>query len=107
MPLHHISINVVDIDKARDFYVAALKPLGYKITMSLLDGKVLGFGGMCGPDFWLASVDTPSADGSEVRHKDLPESNVKSVEKAPSGRVHIAFGASNRQKVREFYKAAM
>lgn len=106
MPLNHIGITVVDIEQARDFYVAALKPLGYKIVMKLLDGKVLGFGGMCGPDFWLASVDTPNADGSEVRHKDLPSVD-KPIAKSPTGRAHIAFSACSRQKVREFHEAAM
>lgn len=106
MPLNHISITVADINKARDFYVAALKPLGYKIVMNIADGKVLGFGGMCGPDFWLASVDSPNADGSEVRHKDL-QGGEKPVEKSATGRVHIAFSASSRQKVREFHETAM
>jgi len=98
MSLNHIGLTVIDIDKVRDFYVAALKPLGYKITMNFMEGKVLGFGARCGPDFWLASVDVP---GAEV------EGDQKPVPKAPTGRVHIAFGASNRKKVREFYEAAI
>ena len=105
MPLSHISINVTDIDKARDFYVAALKPLGYKISMSFYDGKVLGFGGMCGPDFWLTSVDTPDSNGSDVRVGVLDEK--KPAMKEATGRMHVAFQACNRQKVRAFYEAAM
>lgn len=98
MSLNHIGLTVVDIDKVRDFYVSALKPLGYRITMNFSDGKVLGLGGKCGPDFWLASIDMPY---SEV------QGDTKPVPKTPTGRVHIAFGASSRQKVREFYDAAM
>jgi catechol 2,3-dioxygenase-like lactoylglutathione lyase family enzyme len=107
MPLSHIGINVTNIDKARDFYVAALKPLGYKITKNFADGQVLGFGGRCGPDFWLASVDSPSSDGSDVRVGQVGGDTKKPSTKAPTGRVHIAFQACNRQKVREFYQAAM
>src|SRR5260221_7543413 len=106
MTLSDICITVADINIARDFYVAALKPLGYKIVMNFADGKVLGFGGMCGPDFWLASVDSPNADGSEVRHKDL-QGGEKPIEKPATGRAHIAFSASSRQKVREFHETAM
>jgi len=109
MPVHHVSINVSDINKAREFYVAALKPLGYKIVMNLGD-QVLGFGGLCGPDFWLVSLDAPHADGSEARHGNGNE-KCERVEtqgkREPTGRVHIAFSASNRQKVREFHEAAM
>ncbi len=108
MPVHHVSINVSDINKAREFYVAALKPLGYKIVMNLGD-QVLGFGGLCGPEFWLVSLDAPHADGSEVRHGNGNfEDQIKTQGKRePTGRVHVAFSASNRQKVREFHEAAM
>lgn len=94
MPLHHISLNVVDIDKAREFYLAALKPLGYKLEMSFQEGKVLGFGIGWSYDFWLASCDAENAKGEN-----------KSSE--PTGPTHIAFAASNREQVRKFYEAAM
>ena len=104
MPLNHISINVADIDKMREFYLAALKPLGYRVVMEF-DGKIVGMGGSFIPDFWLASLDAPSADGSETRHKD--PNSLKPDNRSPTGRMHIAFSASSRQKVREFYAAAM
>jgi len=108
MPLKHILINVADIDKMREFYVAALKPVGYKVVMDYFDGKVVGMGvSLSVPDFWLSSLDCPSADGSETRHKDMNPDTVKPGNKSPTGKMHIAFGASNRQKVREFYDAAM
>ncbi|KAF8249046.1 Glyoxalase/Bleomycin resistance protein/Dihydroxybiphenyl dioxygenase [Wilcoxina mikolae CBS 423.85] len=44
MPIHHISLNVRDIEEATAFYTAALKPLGYKMRMEFLDGEVRGFG---------------------------------------------------------------
>ena len=107
MPLNHISINVADIDKTREFYIAALKPLGYRVVMNYFDGKVVGMGGSFVPDFWFSSLDAPSADGSETRHKDINPDSVKPGNKTPTGMMHIAFGASSRQKVREFYDAAM
>jgi len=104
MPLSHVCINVADINQARDFYLAALKPLGYRVIMNFGD-KLLGLGGgMCGPDFWLAALDAPSADGSNSRHKNL---DMKPGDRIATGRMHVAFGASNRKKVREFYEAAI
>lgn len=94
MPLHHISLNVVDIDKAREFYLAALKPLGYKLAMSFQEGKVLGFGVGWSYDFWLASCDAENAKGEKKSS-------------GPTGPTHIAFAASNREQVRKFYEAAM
>ncbi len=94
MPLHHVSLNVADIDKSREFYLAALKPLGYKLAMSFQEGKVLGFGVGWSYDFWMASCDATNAKGE----KNSP---------SPTGTVHIAFAASNRKQVRKFYEAAM
>jgi len=107
MPLHHISINVSDMDKSLKFYLAALKPLGYRAKMDFFDGKIVGMGGIV-PDFWLTSLDAPCADGSETRHKDIMmDESTKLGNRSPTGPMHIAFGASSRQKVREFYEAAM
>ncbi|KAJ3509100.1 hypothetical protein NLJ89_g5391 [Agrocybe chaxingu] len=110
MPIHHISLNVANIEEARDFYLAALKPLGYKVTMSLIDGKVLGMGTGWGPDFWLASTDAPCADGSHTRHDmSTPTGVTEQVEKktGKTGEMHIAFAAKNREQVRQFHKAAI
>lgn len=111
MPLHHIGINAADIKESRDFYLAALKPLGYKIKLEFLDGEVLGFGTGYSADFWLAGPNAPGADGSVKRHlKDstgdlIDRTQVKP--RAKSGPLHIAFAAKNRAQVRKFYEAAM
>lgn len=111
MPLHHIGINVADLKESRDFYLAALKPLGYKIKMEFLDGEVLGFGAGFAPDFWLAGPNAPVVNGSDKRHnKDATGdlSDRTQVEpRAKTGPLHIAFAAKNRAQVRKFYEAAM
>jgi len=108
MPLHHISINVADIKESRDFYLATLKPLGYKIKMSIVDGEVLGLGAGWGPDFWLVGPNAPSADGSNKRHSDNPTAEpTEAKPRAKTGPIHIAFSAKNRAQVRKFYEAAM
>ncbi|KAF9530111.1 glyoxalase/bleomycin resistance protein/dioxygenase [Crepidotus variabilis] len=94
MSIHHLGIVVNDIDESREFYLAALKPLGYKIFVKLFDGKVLGLGPFTGPVFWLSARNVPSPD------------EVKEL-RTPTGPIHLAFGVSNRKKVREFYDAAI
>ena len=95
MPVHHVGLSVSDIDKMRDFYLATLKPLGYSIKMSYQDGKVLGFGVGWSYDFWLATTDAVDATGTNAKAK------------VPTGPIHLAFAASNRKQVRQFYEAAM
>jgi len=111
MPLHHISINVADLDKLREFYLAALKPLGYKIKMTFLEGEVIGLGAGFAPDFWLTGPNAPGADGSDKRHnKDPTGELVDRTQVKPrvkTGPMHIAFAARNRAQVRKFYEAAM
>jgi len=48
-----------------------------------------------------------NSDGSDVRVTDIMRPDVKPVQRSPSGKLHIAFGASSRQQVRDFYEAAM
>jgi hypothetical protein len=58
MPINHIGLTVLDISTSKTWYSTALSPLGYKISMELGGGHVIGFSsGKCGPDFWLASGD--------------------------------------------------
>ncbi len=92
MSFDHVGLHVTDIEKSRQFYLTALKPLGYRVIMNLYDGKLLGLGTYCGPNFWLSSIEMQKEDGQKTQ---------------PSSNVHIAFRASNRQKVREFYEAGL
>jgi catechol 2,3-dioxygenase-like lactoylglutathione lyase family enzyme len=98
MPIHHFGFKVPDFPKTREFYLAALKPLGYKVTMTKAEGKVVGLGsGFFGADFWLVDPDV----GIEEKKTDDEKASKYSQP------LHIAFAASNRAQVREFYKAAM
>ena len=112
MPIHHVCLNVRDMDEAAAWYTAALKPLGYKVAMELADGEVKGFrsGRWCGPDMWLAGPRAPTADGSDTRHSPTApavEGGGDSVKRQPTGDCHLAFKACNRAQVRAFHEAAL
>ena len=86
--IDHSGFQVSDPAKSRNFYDAALAPLGYRVLMEIpkehTAGKVvLGYGVPPKPDFWIAEG------------------------KANEPRVHIAFRAENRKQVDEFYRAAL
>lgn len=76
--IDHISINVSDFDKARAFYVAALKPLGLAIMQDY--GTAIGMGSDY-PFLWVAHGD--------------------------AGHVHLAFRAGTPAEVDAFHKAAL
>ncbi|HEX5599686.1 MAG: VOC family protein [Pseudomonadota bacterium] len=82
--LDHIGLQVSDFARAKEFYSAALQPLGIKLQMELPNeaGGVAGFG-RCKPEFWIAAGKTPTSP------------------------FHIAFHAANRAQVDAFYKAAI
>ncbi len=78
--LDHVTLKVRDLEKAKAFYSAALKPLGYAVMMEFGSYAGLGAGK---PDFWI------TADPETVRA------------------THIAFGAKDRKVVDAFYEAAI
>lgn len=81
--IDHITLTVGDGKRAKEFYAAALKPLGYEILMEFEGAAGLGAGGK--PDFWIA--------GADATHKLAP--------------MHLAFHATSRKAVDEFYAAAI
>ncbi|HET8935118.1 MAG TPA: VOC family protein [Polyangiales bacterium] len=89
--IDHMSIQVTDYDKSKNFYLRALGPLGYTVVMELSreqipqlpSPKVGGLGEGGKPDFWLSGSDKPTT----------PQ--------------HLAFRAENRAAVDAFYKAAL
>jgi predicted lactoylglutathione lyase len=86
--IDHTGVNVSEIEKSKAFYLAALAPIGYRILMEFSkevtgSASVVGFGEPPKADFWLA-------EGAPNK----PE-------------VHVAFRASSRKQVDEFYEAAM
>ncbi|MFA6161647.1 MAG: VOC family protein [Patescibacteria group bacterium] len=79
--LDHVSLFVRDMQRAKDFYVKALKPLGYELAM---DGEdYAGFKQGDAWDFWL----------------NLGEEKAKYA--------HIGFKATSEQMVKDFYDAAL
>jgi hypothetical protein len=99
MAINHVSlpISTVHYKVTRDFYLAILKPLGYTIFME--DPTAANFCGFHskrgGPDFWLHGGGTENItlfDGDVVNRSDRP---------------HIAFEASSKALVDEWYQNAL
>jgi catechol 2,3-dioxygenase-like lactoylglutathione lyase family enzyme len=86
--IDHLGFAVRDIDRAKEFYVTALEPLGIgiliEVTPEQSGGEAhIGFGANGKPFFWIGGG------------------------KAVQGPVHIAFDAPNRATVDAFHKAAL
>lgn len=79
--IDHIGISVRDYEAGKAFYRVALAPLGYELIMEGYGWA--GFGARGKPDFWIQG-------GSQA-----------------TPRVHVAFRAEDRAKVRAFYEAAL
>ena len=83
--LNHVSIGVRNIAKAKAFYDAALKPLGYK-CLSESDGS-LGYGADA-VVLWIGTAERP-------------------VKADTSSGLHFCFDAPTRKSVDAFHKAAL
>ena len=81
--LDHITLEVHNLEKSRDFYKKVLSVLGYSILFE--EGGTVGLGADR-PMFWIAQSD-----------ETYP----------PSQSVHIAFIAESEAMVRKFYDAAL
>ncbi|HXA23748.1 MAG TPA: VOC family protein [Acetobacteraceae bacterium] len=81
----HVSIGARDIARARRFYDAALKPLGYTCLSSGEDS--LGYGAKA-PKFWVSATSHP-----------VPADDRSGL--------HICFTAPDRAAVDDFHKAAL
>ncbi len=76
----HVSISVSDVNKSKNFYIAALKTLDFKIWVD--HKEYVGFGTQDRPHFWL-NLGTKRNE------------------------VHIAFTAKDRKSVDEFYRVSL
>lgn len=95
MPVAHLGINTEKFEEIHNFYVAALKPLGYAQRFEFKDGAVRGYGPkFAAPDFWISTAPTK------------PE-EVTPGNGGATGFLHYAFSARTRNDVRAFYDAAM
>ena len=79
--IDHVTLNVADVEAAKAFYEAALKPVGYVLAMDFVGGA--GFAADGKPDFFLAERGEPSTP------------------------VHVAFQAADRKIVDAFHEAAL
>lgn len=81
--IDHLTLSSAKYEASKNFYEAALAPLGYKLVKEFgNDVAGFGFGGHL--DFWLAND----------RHTTQPV-------------FHLAFAAETRAQVDEFYRAAL
>jgi catechol 2,3-dioxygenase-like lactoylglutathione lyase family enzyme len=79
--IDHIAITVSDFEASKQFYLAALAPLGYELIMEHgISGG--GFGKDGKPDFWIQSGQA-------------------------SGPIHIALASADRTTVDQFYQVAL
>jgi catechol 2,3-dioxygenase-like lactoylglutathione lyase family enzyme len=79
--IDHVIYSVSDLAKSKDFYTAALTPIGYSLLTEW--EQFLGYGVAPKPDFWISQG----------------EPNVPAV--------HVAFRAATRAQVDAFYHAAL
>ncbi len=79
--IDHMGVNVSNFEESKQFYLAALNPLGYELIKEF-DGMA-GFGVGGEDDFWIGvgEINTP--------------------------RIHVAFRAESRERVNAFYDAAI
>lgn len=85
MPIDHVKLPISDVVASRDFYVAALAPLGFKLVYD--EPSELGFG---------------TGDGGD---DDEPLGLL--VGPMPPPRTHVAFTASDTRQVDAFHAAAV
>jgi catechol 2,3-dioxygenase-like lactoylglutathione lyase family enzyme len=83
--INHISIGVKDINAARRFYDAALKPLGYQCLSE--SAGALGYGENCA-QFWIYAAHSP-----------VPANDQSGL--------HFCFDAPSRKSVAAFHAAAL
>ena len=78
--LDHVSLNVSDAKKAKQFYIQALQPLGYSLMQEYDGGFGIGEDGESSVWAQQAKVEKPT---------------------------HLSFRAEEREQVDAFYKAAL
>ena len=86
--IDHMGFAVADLDRAKNFDVNALKPLGLRVVMEVTPQETggyagAGFGDEGKPFFWIGT-------GAK-----------------PKGGVHVAFAAGTRNQVDAFHRAAI
>ncbi len=86
--LDHVSLGVSDIERSRNFYDAALRPLGLVRIVDFGDGRGSDYG------------DAPGSTGVQF-------TITREVAIVPSAGSHLCFRAPDRMAVRAFHSAAL
>ncbi len=81
--IDHVTLHVSDYLKSKDFYAAALGPLGYAPTVEMEKWKLVGFGIDGKSDLWLVGDAAGVLAG------------------------HIAYAVESKEMVQKFYDAAL
>ena len=79
--LAHVAVNVIDLESAKNFYVGALEPLGYRVVYEE-PGRLAYLADAHGLDFGIG-------------------------QRGPVGGAHVAFECGDRATVDRFYEAAI
>ena len=91
MPIDHTSLPVSSLSASTAFYTEILKPLKYKVYMSL--PNVVGFvAPRAGPDFWITG---------SGKKKEVVEEGVKMPQ------IHVAFKGNSKSVVNEWHANAL
>ena len=94
--LDHISLRVADYHRSKEFYQAALTPLGYTLAMEGESGAGFSKGRI--PAFWIKQGEITEAAG---RAQPTPQAGCGGPQ------LHVAFAGENRAMVDAFYRAAL
>jgi catechol 2,3-dioxygenase-like lactoylglutathione lyase family enzyme len=94
--LDHISLRVMDYDRSKAFYQAALAPLGYTLALETSSGAGFRRGHI--PGFWIKQG-RPMGVATDVEPHELAGCGGSAV--------HIAFAGEDRARVDAFYRAAL
>jgi len=94
--IDHVGIRVVDYDRSKKFYAAALAPLGYTLAMETAAGAGFRRGHI--PSFWIKQGTLTGAPRSAVPHE---------LAGCGGPAVHIAFSSEDRSTVDAFHRAAL
>ena len=83
--IDHVDIVVRDLPASKEFYEAALEPLGFALVNE--DADAVGFGTEKNDDFWIRQGPQPMADRTTG--------------------IHLAFVATSNGAVDRFFEGAM
>ncbi len=96
MSLDHINLRVADYVRSREFYQAALAPLGYRLAMEGSSGAGFSKGPI--PAFWVKQGE-PAGPAGAIAPTPL--------QGCGGPQVHVAFSGESRAMVDAFHRAAL